>query len=83
MNRLISRVTSYYLSQIRLPTPTSAGKARRRDPSRSTRGWDPEEYHDALVEREEAVSWLAKVLDSVRLRYRKIQRYARYVGYLE
>lgn len=74
------RVTSYYLGQIRLPTATSADNKvpRHNSPARRTKnGWAAENYHDALAEREEAVSWLAKVLDSVRLRYRKIQRYAR------
>jgi hypothetical protein len=78
-NRLITRVTSYYLSQIRQPTSTGASKARRRSPSRARRTWAEEEYHDPRDEREEAVSWLAKVLESVRVRYRKIQRYARHV----
>lgn len=78
-NRLILRVTSYYLSQIRLPTSGGAAKGRRRSPSRAKRTWAEGEYHDARVEREEAVSWLAKVLDSVRVRYRKIERYARHV----
>lgn len=76
-NRLIARVTNYYISQIRLPT-TAGSKSRRRSPSRNAkRGWATEEYRDVREEREEAVLWLAKVLDSVRLRYRKIQRYAR------
>jgi mitogen-activated protein kinase kinase kinase len=78
-NRLILRVTGYYLSQIRLPTFGGVAKGRRRSPSRAKRTWAEGEYHDARVEREEAVSWLAKVLDSVRVRYRKIERYARHV----
>jgi hypothetical protein len=77
-NRLIMRVTSYYLNQIRLPTSSGATKVRRRSPSRTKRTWAEGEYRDAHVEREEAVPWLGKLLDSVRVRYRKIERYARY-----
>ncbi|KAF8311295.1 kinase [Clavulina sp. PMI_390] len=70
-NRLVSRVTSYYHYQIRLPSAGTGVKSRLKPNS-----WG-EEYPDVLLDREESVSWLAKVLDSVRLRYRKIQRYGR------
>lgn len=31
---------------------------------------------------EQTVSWYGKVLESVRIRYRKLQRFARYVTYV-
>lgn len=79
---LIARVVTYYLEQIRLPTQPHLKPdipATSRVISAATRLRAPEVAPTKETELEEAIIWLAKVLDSVRLRYRKLHRYAKYV----
>lgn len=88
-NRLMIRVTDYFETQLRVPSikrqprngglhPDPVPPLRLENgvladslitPSLASRG---KEMTD-----EQIVNWFAKLLDSVRLRYRKLQRYVR------
>ncbi|GJJ09563.1 hypothetical protein Clacol_003786 [Clathrus columnatus] len=76
-NRLMIRVTDYFETQLRVP---SVGKNENANPEPDV----PIRVETALagnshrtMSDEQMVSWFGKVLDSVRLRSRKLQRYVR------
>ena len=66
---MMVRVTNYFETQIRMPAS-----------SRNRRGVDGApaalRARNALSE-EQIVSWYATILDGVRIRYRKLQRFGR------
>ena len=70
------RVTNYFDAQLRLPASERPTSSQRRKPTTgvngSTRPVSQQEESD-----EEMTSWYRKVLDNVRLRYRKLQRFVR------
>jgi mitogen-activated protein kinase kinase kinase len=70
------RVTNYFDAQLRLPASERPASSQRRKPSTSVNGSTrPVSQQD--VGDEQMTSWYGKVLDSVRLRYRKLQRFVR------
>lgn len=76
------RVTDYFETQLHVPSM----KHRFKDDQSYSQasGYGGEVLPPELVGRakemsdEQMVGWFSKVLDSVRLRYRKLQRYVRY-----
>ncbi len=88
-NRLMVRVINYFDTQVRVPTSDRAaveGAASRRralDKDVANAKSAFEEHMTGPGARamsdEHKVSWYGKILDSVRLRYRKLQRFARCV----
>jgi mitogen-activated protein kinase kinase kinase len=70
------RVTNLFDAQLRLPASERPTSSHRRKPGSgvngSTRAVSEQDSSD-----EQITSWYAKVLDSVRLRYRKLQRFVR------
>ena len=83
-NKLMVRVTNYFETQVRVPTSTDGNTGRRHHESRSTTSRSAFQAHmhgretgNTKMTDEQMVSWYGKILDSVRLRYRKLQRFAR------
>ncbi|KAI0304647.1 kinase [Russula brevipes] len=75
-NRLTVRVTSTFDAQLRLPASERPTSSHRRKHGSSVNGSTCElSAQDASDEQ--MTSWYGKVLDSVRLRYRKLQRFVR------
>jgi mitogen-activated protein kinase kinase kinase len=86
------RVTNYFETQVRVPTsednnidyepPHHSSRTPERSVSRARSAFHAHIHGSASAPRkmtdEQMVSWYGKVLDSVRLRYRKLQRFARY-----
>ncbi|KIL71828.1 hypothetical protein M378DRAFT_115409 [Amanita muscaria Koide BX008] len=79
VNKLMIRMTNYFDTQVRVPMGED-----KSEHTRSTRLVDRgHEEHVMARSRhrkmtpEQVISWYGKMLDSVRLRYRKLQRYAR------
>ncbi|KAH7883857.1 hypothetical protein F5I97DRAFT_1896272 [Phlebopus sp. FC_14] len=72
-NRLMVRVANYFETQVRLPT--SEGQARRA--SNPALQGDVIASTSGQMSDEQKVNWYGKILDNVRLRYRKLQRFAR------
>ncbi|KAH8835953.1 kinase [Flagelloscypha sp. PMI_526] len=73
INRLMVRVTNYFDSQIRIPTDDRNSEATSEmviNPSGDLT--NPRKMTD-----DQMVTWYGRVLESVRLRYRKLQRFAR------
>jgi mitogen-activated protein kinase kinase kinase len=73
------RVTNYFDTQVQVPTGREVRDTRRH---KSTNGRTPFETHiesgsKEQMTNEQMVGWYGKILDSVRLRYRKLQRFAR------
>ncbi|KAF7320192.1 Protein kinase domain-containing protein [Mycena kentingensis (nom. inval.)] len=60
-NKLMVRVTNYFDTQVQVPTGTKHKKSGGKERMSSA----------------EMVNWYGKILDSVRLRYRKLQRFVR------
>lgn len=74
------RVTDYFDTQVQVPT----GQVREPRRSKSTEVRSPFEAHiesgsKEQMTNEQMISWYGKILDSVKLRYRKLQRFARWV----
>lgn len=73
-------MTNYFDTQVRVPMGEDKND-QARNARHSDRG-----HEDATIPRshrgkmapDQVISWYAKMLDSVRLRYRKLQRFARY-----
>jgi len=78
------RVTNYFDTQVRVPTGGSTAEYLQHlkgDPDAYTNNLTPI-THDPTARKmtdEQVISWYSKILESVRLRYRKLQRFARYV----
>ncbi|KAL4068303.1 hypothetical protein V8B97DRAFT_1974734 [Scleroderma yunnanense] len=70
-NRLMIRVANYFETQVRLPTPY--GQPRKAHNS----SLQTDLMGSAQMSDEQKVNWYGKILDNVRLRYRKLQRFAR------
>jgi mitogen-activated protein kinase kinase kinase len=80
------RVTNYFETQVRVPASLDHADHRARE--RQVNGAkSPFQTHlqgttsggSRKMTDEQMVSWYGKILDSVRLRYRKLQRFARWV----
>lgn len=65
------RVTNYFETQIRMP----AGSRNRR--SVDGTGLPSTSRARSALSEEQIVSWYATILDGVRIRYRKLQRFTR------
>ncbi|KAA1468474.1 kinase [Dentipellis sp. KUC8613] len=76
-NKLMVRVTNYFETQVRVPisdrplNQTALRKNGIHPPTPDVR---------ANMTDEQMVSWYGKILDSVRLRYRKLQRFVRVIN---
>ena len=74
-NRLMVRVANYFETQVRLPASANG---------RVHKASNPILQGDVIASTgqmtdEQKVNWYGKILDNVRLRYRKLQRFARFV----
>jgi mitogen-activated protein kinase kinase kinase len=77
-NKLMVRVANYFDTQVRLPSLDKKASQRRA----STNIFDGDiitNNASGKMTDEQKVNWYGKILDGVRLRYRKLQRFARYV----
>ncbi|KAF9455015.1 hypothetical protein P691DRAFT_716119 [Macrolepiota fuliginosa MF-IS2] len=85
-NRLMVRVTNYFDTQIRLPASVilvdeqEKEKETRRERMKNRTVLD--EFNDfpsagKKMTNDQLIGWYSKILDSVRLRYRKLSRFAR------
>lgn len=74
-NKLMVRVTNYFETQVRVPTSDEQTSASSSRSSRSA--FQAHMQGNTKMTDEQMVSWYGKILDSVRLRYRKLQRFAR------
>ncbi|KZT22144.1 hypothetical protein NEOLEDRAFT_1181194 [Neolentinus lepideus HHB14362 ss-1] len=78
-NKLMVRVTNYFETQLKVP----AQKENSAITKEAINGTNAAPYSPYLAETrksmtdEQMISWYGKILDSVRLRYRKLQRFAR------
>jgi mitogen-activated protein kinase kinase kinase len=90
-NKLMVRVTNYFDTQVRVPTGEDMSehihsqRQKKTDRERAVNGVKPT-YHPSeqgtiatrrKMSDEQIIGWYGKILDSVRLRYRKLQRFAR------
>ncbi|KAJ7124737.1 hypothetical protein C8R43DRAFT_1030583 [Mycena crocata] len=78
-NKLMVRVTNYFDTQVQVPTGKEVRDARRH---KTTALQTPFQAHiesgsKEQMTNEQMISWYGKILDNVRLRYRKLQRFAR------
>lgn len=76
------RVTNYFETQVRVPISGEGHPSSRR--SRDYHSKSAFQTHiqgtmtgNTKMTDEQMASWYGKILDSVRLRYRKLQRFAR------
>lgn len=72
------RVANYFDTQVRLPHVDKKASQRRA----SANIFDADIIVNNVAGQmtdEQKVNWYGKILDNVRLRYRKLQRFARYV----
>ncbi|KAF7310567.1 Protein kinase domain-containing protein [Mycena chlorophos] len=69
-NKLMVRVTNYFDTQVQVPTGKDPRESRRHKRH-------PEANGRERMTSEQMVNWYGKILDSVRLRYRKLQRFVR------
>ena len=86
-NRLMIRVTNYFDTQVRVPTGEDpnehrhAAAHRRRDSEagapNGANGSGAVTPANRKMSDQQMVNWYNKMLDSVRLRYRKLQRFTR------
>ncbi|KAF9066100.1 hypothetical protein BDP27DRAFT_1449944 [Rhodocollybia butyracea] len=88
-NRLMVRVINYFDTQVRVPISVAAATAVGHHTHRNGKEPSHDDAEEATFEEhmtgpsaramtdEQKVSWYGKILDSVRLRYRKLQRFAR------
>lgn len=90
-NKLMVRVTNYFDTQVRVPTGEEMSEhiqshgLRNVDGERGANSAKPifqgnqeKSTANRKMSDEQIISWYGKILDSVRLRYRKLQRFARY-----
>jgi mitogen-activated protein kinase kinase kinase len=81
------RVINYFDTQVRVPGTEDSRRSGSSHPRSSTEdnksAFEEHLQTNAVAFRtmseDQKVSWYGKILDSVRLRYRKLQRFARYV----
>jgi mitogen-activated protein kinase kinase kinase len=86
-NKLMVRVTNYFDTQVRVPTSRDEhSSSRRYHASRGAQSKSAFQTHiqgssigNTKMTDEQMASWYGKILESVRLRYRKLQRFARLV----
>lgn len=85
-NKLMVRVTNYFDTQVRVPTSTNDHSSSRRSHSHGAHSKSAFQAHiqgnsigNTKMTDEQMASWYGKILESVRLRYRKLQRFARLV----
>ncbi|KAJ7071452.1 hypothetical protein C8F01DRAFT_1206931 [Mycena amicta] len=69
-NKLMVRVTNYFDTQVQVPTGKDMRESRRQKRHAESGG-------NERMTSEQMVNWYGKILDSVRLRYRKLQRFVR------
>ena len=74
--KLMARVTNVFDAQLRLPASERPTSSHRRKPGTSVNG-STGAVSQQDASDEQMTSWYGKVLDSVRLRYRKLQRFVR------
>lgn len=92
-NKLMVRVTNYFDTQVRVPTREEMSeliqshRLRNTDGDRGVgvakptfQGIQEKSIANRKMTDEQIISWYGKILDSVRLRYRKLQRFARCGG---
>lgn len=88
-NKLMVRVTNYFDTQVRVPTGEEASghvqtQRQRHGDRNNSNSKSAFQAHiqgsssGRKMTDEQIISWYGKILDSVRLRYRKLQRFARY-----
>jgi mitogen-activated protein kinase kinase kinase len=75
-NKLMVRVTNFFDSQLHLPVSQRPTSGQRRRPGPSVNGYARAASQQDMDD-EQMISWYGKILDSVRLRYRKLQRFVR------
>ena len=78
------RVTNYFDTQVRVPTSRDDRSSNRRGYVAHSKSAFQTHIQGNLIGNtkmtdEQMASWYAKILESVRLRYRKLQRFARLV----
>ncbi|KAI0274893.1 kinase [Gloeopeniophorella convolvens] len=77
-NKLMVRVTNFFDTQVRVPTSQRPISGQQRKSGSSVDGsatiMSQQDMND-----EQMVGWYGKILDSVRLRYRKLQRFVRLI----
>jgi mitogen-activated protein kinase kinase kinase len=76
-NKLLVRVTNYFDSQIRIPALESG-------PNGTTSSTTHAAFQESVGMRrkmtnQQVISWYAKILESARLRHRRLHRFARHV----
>ncbi|KAH7927376.1 hypothetical protein BV22DRAFT_1031859 [Leucogyrophana mollusca] len=74
-NKLMVRVANYFDTQVRVPAVGDVTAYRR--VQRSVFHTDVLSNNSGQMTEDQKVSWYGKILDNVRLRYRKLQRFAR------
>lgn len=70
------RVANYFETQVRLPV---SARGHVREASNPVLQGDVIASATGQMTDEQKVNWYGKILDNVRLRYRKLQRFARFV----
>ncbi|KAG6814044.1 hypothetical protein H0H92_003894 [Tricholoma furcatifolium] len=76
-NKLMVRVTNYFDTQVRVPTGEDVSEHIRHRTTERSFGVDREKSLHSKMSEQQIIGWYGKILDSVRLRYRKLQRFAR------
>ncbi|KAH7915128.1 hypothetical protein BJ138DRAFT_1142396 [Hygrophoropsis aurantiaca] len=74
-NKLMVRVANYFDTQVRMPAVEDIAAYRRAH--KSVFHTDVLSNNSGDMSDDQKVSWYGKILDNVRLRYRKLQRFAR------
>ena len=75
-NKLMVRVTNFFDAQLHLPVSQRPTSGQRRRPGPSVNGY-MRAASQQDTDDEQMISWYGKILDSVRLRYRKLLRFVR------
>ncbi|TFK57636.1 hypothetical protein OE88DRAFT_1671758 [Heliocybe sulcata] len=83
-NKLMVRVTNYFETQLKVPSQRENGPRENgsmENGASTVNGTNPYEQYISEARKsmsdEQMISWYSKILDSVRIRYRKLQRFAR------
>ncbi|KAG6891390.1 hypothetical protein C0992_007613 [Termitomyces sp. T32_za158] len=76
-NKLMVRVTNYFDIQVRVPTGEDMSEHFRHRTTERDSGVHREKSLQTKMTDQQIIGWYGKILDSVRLRYRKLQRFAR------
>ncbi|KAG5651225.1 hypothetical protein H0H81_009420 [Sphagnurus paluster] len=77
-NKLMVRVTNYFDTQVRVPTGEDMSEHIRRERGiNGTKNAYKTHIQTTPMTDQQIIGWFGKILDSVRLRYRKLQRFAR------